>query len=57
MKIRKLIAAVLSGCLMMSVLPGITVTAAGERVSVHDPSVVKADSTYYIFGSHIEAAK
>ena len=31
--------------------------AAGTRVSVHDPSVVKAGSTYYVFGSHIEAAK
>lgn len=27
------------------------------RVSVHDPSVVKNGDEYYIFGSHIEAAK
>lgn len=26
-------------------------------VSVHDPSIVKADGNYYIFGSHMEAAK
>ncbi|MCM1386848.1 MAG: glycoside hydrolase family 43 protein [Bacillus sp. (in: Bacteria)] len=26
-------------------------------ISVHDPSIVKADGTYYIFGSHMEAAK
>ena len=26
-------------------------------VSVHDPSVVKADGEYYIFGSHMEAAE
>ena len=26
-------------------------------VSVHDPSVVEADGTYYIFGSHMEAAQ
>ncbi len=26
-------------------------------VSVHDPSIVKADGEYYIFGSHMEAAK
>lgn len=31
--------------------------AAGTRVSVHDPSIVKDGSTYYVFGSHIEAAK
>jgi len=27
------------------------------NVSVHDPSIVKDGDTYYIFGSHIEAAK
>lgn len=31
--------------------------AAKERVSVHDPSIVKDGGTYYVFGSHIEAAK
>lgn len=32
--------------------------AAGKsRVSVHDPSVIKDGSTYYVFGSHIDAAK
>lgn len=31
--------------------------AAGTRVSVHDPSVVKDGDTYYVFGSHIEAAR
>lgn len=25
--------------------------------SVHDPSILKADDTYYIFGSHMDAAK
>lgn len=36
-----------------------TVTPASEklRVSVHDPSIVKDGDTYYVFGSHIEAAK
>ena len=29
--------------------------AAG--LSVHDPSIVKADGNYYIFGSHMEAAQ
>lgn len=28
-----------------------------QDVSVHDPSIIKVDDTYYIFGSHIEAAK
>lgn len=28
-----------------------------QRVSVHDPSIVKDKDTYYVFGSHIEAAK
>ncbi|GJM83025.1 hypothetical protein HMSSN139_55210 [Paenibacillus sp. HMSSN-139] len=27
------------------------------NVSVHDPNIVKAGSAYYVFGSHIEAAK
>ncbi len=27
------------------------------NVSVHDPSVIKVDDTYYIFGSHLAAAK
>lgn len=35
------------------------VVQAKERVSVHDPSIVKEEGTgkYYVFGSHIEAAK
>lgn len=28
-----------------------------SNVSVHDPSVVKDGDTYYVFGSHIEAAE
>ncbi|MCM3626628.1 family 43 glycosylhydrolase [Paenibacillus glycanilyticus] len=28
-----------------------------SNVSVHDPSIVKDGDTYYVFGSHIEAAK
>lgn len=30
---------------------------AFQNVSVHDPSIVKDGDTYYVFGSHIEAAK
>lgn len=28
-----------------------------HNVSVHDPSVIKVDDTYYVFGSHLAAAK
>lgn len=28
-----------------------------QDVSVHDPSIIKDGDTYYVFGSHIEAAK
>ena len=28
-----------------------------ENISVHDPSVIKVEDTYYIFGSHLSAAK
>ena len=28
-----------------------------QDVSVHDPSIIKEGDTYYVFGSHIEAAK
>lgn len=27
------------------------------NVSVHDPSVIKVDDTYYVFGSHLQSAK
>lgn len=30
---------------------------AFTEVSVHDPSIIKDGDTYYVFGSHIEAAK
>ena len=28
-----------------------------KNASVHDPSVLFADGTYYIYGSHMQAAK
>lgn len=28
-----------------------------ENVSVHDPSIIKVDDTYYVFGTHVTAAK
>lgn len=30
---------------------------AFKDVSVHDPSVIKVDDTYYVFGSHLQVAK
>ncbi|WP_295075029.1 RICIN domain-containing protein [Ruminococcus sp.] len=57
MKIKKLISAVLSCCLMLSLLGKTDVYASGNRVSVHDPSIIKANDTYYVFGSHTEAAR
>lgn len=36
---------------------GIEVGNVSSRVSVHDPSVYKEGDTYYIFGSHMAAAK
>ncbi|MNO13970.1 Extracellular endo-alpha-(1-_5)-L-arabinanase precursor [compost metagenome] len=43
-----------------SAIPGASPEASApvfSNVSVHDPSVVKDGETYYVFGSHIEAAK
>ncbi len=36
---------------------GIRKDSVSSGVSVHDPSVVKVGDTYYIFGSHMSAAK
>lgn len=47
------------GCLSYAGMKTPEAEAASEksRVSVHDPSIIKDGSTYYVFGSHIEAAK
>lgn len=42
--------------IMTAVMSLMAVTAMAE-VSVHDPSIIKANGTYYIFGTHITAAK
>lgn len=57
MKLKKLISAAVSGCIFLSAFTGLSAFAANQRVSVHDPSIVKDNGTYYVFGSHIEAAK
>ena len=35
---------------------GIAAADISAGVSVHDPSIIKADGTYYIFGSHMSGA-
>lgn len=57
----KFIAAFLSTVMLTSAVP-MTMTAAAAptqpaRVSVHDPSIIKADGKYYVFGSHLADAK
>ena len=38
--------------------PAITETAPSfTNVTVHDPSVIKTNDTYYVFGSHLASAK
>ena len=37
-------------------LEGITTAKLSAGVSVHDPSIFKADGKYYIFGSHMSTA-
>lgn len=62
---RKTAALILSGTMMflsnhVCIPTSIMSEAASNkaRVSVHDPSIIKAeDGTYYVWGSHIDAAK
>ena len=61
---KKTVSLILSGTLMLTVFPSLTTAdfssdaAAGKtRVSVHDPSIIKNGDTYYVFGSHIDAAR
>jgi arabinan endo-1,5-alpha-L-arabinosidase len=37
--------------------PAPTPTVTFAEVSVHDPAVIQVDGTYYVFGSHLAAAK
>lgn len=61
---RKAVSAAVSGAILLTTVftsfPVFTTTDAASnksRVSVHDPSIVKDGDTYYVFGSHIDAAK
>lgn len=57
MKKNRILSAILSLGMIASAITGsFTSAAAGTRVSVHDPSIIKDGGTYYVFGSHIEAA-
>ena len=61
-KVRKILAFLMTGVLISS-FGLVRITTAKEkitaknRVSVHDPSIVKDGDEYYVFGSHIDAAK
>ena len=62
MNIKKLLSLAVAGCIFCGTAifgssPSHEADAAGTRVSVHDPSVIKDGNTYYVFGSHIDAAK
>lgn len=62
MNIKKLLSLAVAGCIVCGTAvfgtqPSHEADAAGTRVSVHDPSIVKNGNTYYVFGSHIDAAR
>jgi len=50
-------AVLLALSLSVTGMNGVFANAAGRRVSVHDPSIIKDKGTYYVFGSHIDAAQ
>lgn len=63
--LKKLMASLMVGVLFFLGASGIKAQAEmGDRnvldfdeVSVHDPSIIKSNDTYYVFGSHVAAAK
>lgn len=65
MKFKKILSTLIAGALMLSggiqgalLNDNASADVNKSRVSVHDPSIFKdTDGTYYVFGSHIEAAK
>ncbi|SDA09305.1 arabinan endo-1,5-alpha-L-arabinosidase [Ruminococcus sp. YE71] len=54
---QRIAAAVLALGMTLSGISSMPAAAAGRRVSVHDPSIIKDGGTYYVFGSHIDAAQ
>lgn len=67
MKLQKVVSVLLTGAMLFSLAgcgapagKAVQELAVGNQemgISVHDPSVVKADGKYYIFGSHMEAQR
>ena len=57
MKKHRISAILMALSIGISGIGGISADAAGRRVSVHDPSVIKTNGMYYVFGSHIDAAQ
>lgn len=64
MNIKRLLSAAAAALVLLSATPAAALSPPAEaagaksRVSVHDPSIFKdKDGTYYVFGSHIDAAK
>ena len=62
--LRKTVNLILSGALMLTTFTSHTAVNLNTdaavnkvRVSVHDPSIIKNGDTYYVFGSHIDAAR
>lgn len=57
MKKHRLSAVLAALGMTLAALAPMSANAGGRRVSVHDPSIIKNGDTYYVFGSHIDAAK
>ena len=57
MKKHRIAAVLLALGIAVSGMSSLLANAAGRRVSVHDPSIIKDNGTYYVFGSHIDAAQ
>ena len=55
MKFEKLLA--ILAALLILALPAQAAQVKFKNASVHDPSVLEADGMYYIYGSHMQAAK
>ena len=58
-KLKKILSGVIASCVMLtsSLISSMSISAAYQRVSVHDPSVIKlSDGSYFIAGSHLSAA-
>ena len=57
MMMMKRLGMIVAALLLALVLPANAAQVKFGNASVHDPSVLYADGTYYIYGSHMQAAK